>query len=129
MYSNFVETQTIRTGYYTVPLDGVQGSLLRSNMLSVRSLNSGGRRIDFSRPVFFSVQRDGNGFYAESKELNIYAYGRNWSELEKDIADEIFAQWTLYANEPDDSMTSDAIRIKNNLRALVVPKESSVSYA
>ena len=100
-----------------------------SNILSLDVLRAKDDKIVFSRPLFFLLEHDGNGFYAKNNDLNVCAYGATRLALYDDIHDEILAQWELYANEADDNMTPDAQRLKSNLRELVVLKESVIHYA
>ena len=128
MYSNFSNSSTT-TQIFNIKPCVLDEPYFSSNFLRLDILKARGNRIVFSRPVFFTLEHNKNGFYAQNKELNVFAYGATVLSLYDDIHDEILSQWALYANELDENMTPDSQRIKNNLRELVALKESSVQHA
>lgn len=129
MYYNSLSNQTDPIRIYSVRQEMFNKTLSRSNMIFYSKLVSQGKVINFSHPVFFILSETEDGFYADNSDLNIHAYGKNELELKEDIIEEIYTQWGLYANELDDELTTDARKLKNNLRATVALTRSFASYA
>lgn len=129
MYFDSLNDATSTVRVYNARPRIFDGALIHSNSLFLKDLSACGDKIVFSRPILFVVEHDDNGFYAQNKELNVYAYGRNTLSLLEAIHDEILWQWKLYANELDEGMTLDAQKLKQNLRELVALKESVINHA
>ena len=129
MYSKESPFTTTTIRIFNMKQRTLDKNLLNANSVYMKTLTSSMGKIVFSRPVFFTITHNEGGHYAYCKELNVYAYGVNEITLRDDICKEIVDQWGMYANEAAENMTRDALRAKENLRELVVLKESTIQHA
>ena len=74
--------------------------------------------IKLSKKIDFVITTDEDGFYYANNIYNVYVFGETQNEVENHLYEELKFQYDSYATEDDDSLDSNAIKLKYNLLSL-----------
>jgi hypothetical protein len=90
-----------------------------TDSLLLDEVRSQGRLFRLKHPVRIEVRNLADGWCYESKTLAILAFGRSEQEARDSFNEDFAVLWDAIAQAPDESLTGDAIAVKDAFQQLV----------
>jgi len=89
----------------------------------MKSIEQDGRCLRFKKPFTFSpfVDNSTKMIMVEERRLGICVYAETRADVLNDLKAEILFLWDEYATADDDSLSNDAMELKNNLLSVLEP--------
>lgn len=89
--------------------------------LPVHEARSDQRRLRFIRPLQALKTKEDGLVVIRIPELGVHEYGETVEEALQALNDELLFLWEEYAQAPDETLTLDAMRLKERLRSVAYP--------
>ena len=96
----------------------VNTCIMKSEIIykELKVLTNGNEKIYLNFPILFKIETDENGFYFISEKYNMYVYGENQIETEKNLVESFMDQYNLFCLADSNTLDKNAQILKSNLK-------------
>ena len=87
--------------------------------IALEKIEHDGFCLDLNSQLVLDIYSDGENFYVDYPDMNIYAVGKDINSLIEDFNEDFKFIWENYALEEDRSLTKDAQELKTRILAMI----------
>jgi hypothetical protein len=92
---------------------------LSKYLIKLNEVRFGGTVFELKQMIQVALYQEDSVWYCENEELAILAFGDTAEQAVHSFCEDFSVLWEEIAVAPDDSLTSDAQKVKQNLRSVV----------
>ncbi len=87
--------------------------------MEITTFNTSDGWLRFKQPLLIQPIQQGGWLMYERPDLSIYVWAESEEQAEAEIRGELWFLWDVYARALDETLTTDAQRLKHTLLAMV----------
>lgn len=107
---------------YNLSVRALEDLIQQQKSFSISEFEYEGAKFSFRVPYNFDFRFDGQYYYHENEQLEIYVREKKFEDLVVEFYDTIYCLWTGYAQRDDSELTANAAELKKTLRNMIEAK-------